>query len=262
MKLIIQNDYEAVSRWAAEHIALRIRDFERMTGKARPFVLGLPTGSTPLGTYRELIAMCKAGKISFKNVTTFNMDEYVGLNAGDEQSYRHFMNTNLFKQIDIDLANTHVLDGMTMDVEAECRTYEDRIKEAGGIDLFLGGMGEDGHVAFNEPGSSLHSRTRCVALNQDTIEVNAGLFFNGDTTKVPRRALTVGVGTVLDAREVVILVTGRRKARALAAVVEGGVTNRWTLSALQMHNNAVIVCDEEACGELTYNTVKYYKNMR
>jgi glucosamine-6-phosphate deaminase len=261
MKLVIKKDYDEVSQWTAEFIVKRIKDFEAATGKARPFVLGLPTGSTPLGTYKRLVEMYEAKKISFRNVRTFNMDEYVGLNAGDEQSYRRFMNDNLFKKIDIDLANTHVPDGMSMDLPAECKAYEERIKDAGGIDLFLGGMGEDGHIAFNEPGSSLASRTRVVALNADTIEVNARLFFNGDTSRVPRHALSVGVGTVMDARQVLIIVTGRRKARALAAVVEGGVSQMWTLSALQMHQDAIIACDEEALGELKYSTVKYYKAM-
>ena len=256
MRLVIHQDYERASRWAAQYIANRINSYK----KDKPFVLGLPTGSSPLGIYREFIKMCKEKKLSFANVRTFNMDEYAGIPAEHPQSYRYFMTENLFKHVDIDPKHTHILNGMTIDVEKECRLYEEAIAAEGGIELFLGGMGSDGHIAFNEPGSSLNSRTRVKTLNKETRAANAR-FFDGDLSKVPLTALTVGVGTVMDAREVVIIVNGRSKARALKAVVEEGVNHMWTLSCLQMHPKAIIVCDEEAVEELKVGTVRYFKDI-
>lgn len=256
MRLIIKPDYDKASLWAAEYIAGKIT-----SGRSnKPFVLGLPTGSSPLGIYRSFIKMNREGKLSFKNVRTFNMDEYVGLPAEHPQSYRYFMMENLFNHIDIDKKNVHILNGMASEPEKECRLYEEAIKAEGGIDLFLGGMGGDGHIAFNEPGSSLTSRTRIKTLTQETKAANAR-FFDGDPSKVPSTALTVGVGTVMDAREVVIIVNGRNKARALRAVVEEGVNHMWTLSCLQTHPKAVIVCDEEATEELRVGTVRYFKDI-
>jgi 6-phosphogluconolactonase/glucosamine-6-phosphate isomerase/deaminase len=167
------------------------------------------------------------------------MDEYIGLPADHPQSFHYYMNKNLFKRIDIDPKNIHIPDGMTEDTEKECKLYEEAIRAEGGIDLFLGGMGSDGHIAFNEPGSSLSSRTRVKTLNSLTKTDNAR-FFGGDTSKVPDTALTVGVGTIMDSREVLIIVSGRSKARALAAVVEEGINHMWTLSCLQMHPKAII----------------------
>jgi glucosamine-6-phosphate deaminase len=255
MRLIIRQDETAAAEWAALHIADRIR----APDAPRPFVLGLPTGSSPLPVYRELTAMYRAGKLSFAGVVTFNMDEYAGLPPERPQSYRRFMMEHLFSLVDIDAGNIHLLDGCAVDADAQCAAYEAAIRGAGGIELFLGGMGEDGHIAFNEPGSSLASRTRVVALTQDTREVNARFFAGID--EVPRTALSVGVGTVMEAREVLIIATGRRKARALAACVEGGVSQMWTLSCLQMHPNATIVCDEAAALELKYGTVRYFKEI-
>ncbi|GHV60002.1 glucosamine-6-phosphate deaminase [Spirochaetia bacterium] len=256
MRLIIQKDYEAASRWAANHIAERIRRFAP-TGD-RPFVLGLPTGSSPLGIYRELIGLYRGGEISFAQIVSFNMDEYVGLGGDHPQSYRRFMEDNFFSHIDINPANTHVPNGQAQDLGAECRAYEEAITAQGGIELFLGGMGSDGHIAFNEPGSSLHSRTRIKTLALETRAANAR-FFDGDINKVPGTALTVGIGTIMDAREVLIIVTGRQKARALRAVIEGGVSHWWPLSCLQMHPNAIILCDEEATDELKVRTVNYFR---
>ncbi len=243
-----------MGRWAARLIASRINAGTRNGGR---FVLGLPTGSTPLETYRELIRLHKQGLVSFARVTTFNMDEYVGLSAEHPASYHKFMWDNLFSQIDIEPANVNILDGTAPDLEAECTLYEKKIEQAGGIDFFLGGIGSDGHIAFNEPFSSLQSRTRIKTLTADTIIANSR-FFGGDASKVPTRALTVGVGTVMDAREVLILVTGHGKARALSHVVEHGVSHRWTVSALQMHPRAIVVCDEAATHELTVGTYKYF----
>ncbi len=255
MRLIIKDNYEEISRWTAGYIAAKINAFGPTEEK--PFVLGLPTGSTPIGTYRELIRMCNEGKVSFRHVVTFNMDEYAGLPEDHPESYHSFMNTQFFNHIDIDRKNIHIPDGNAPDLEKECMAYEDKILRFGGIDLFLGGMGADGHIAFNVPGSSLNSRTRVVSLNYDTLLANSR-FFNNDINQVPKKALTVGVQTVLDAREVVIVVNGYKKARALQKVVEGGVTHMWTLSALQMHPDSTIVCDQEATMELKVGTVKYF----
>jgi len=256
MRLVIQKDYERVSRWAAKYIADKINTHK----KDKSFVLGLPTGSSPLGIYKEFIRMNKEGKLSFKNVHTFNMDEYIGLNENHPNSYHYFMKENLFNHIDIDRNNIHILNGMAEDSEKECNLYEEAIAKEGGIDLFLGGMGSDGHIAFNEPGSSLTSRTRIKTLTEETKASNAR-FFDGDPAKVPVTALTVGVATVMDAREVMIIVSGRKKARALRSVVEEGVNHMWTLSFLQMHPKAIIVCDEDSTDELKVGTVRYFKNI-
>ena len=255
MQLIIHPDYKSASRWAAEYIAKKIKTFTQ-----KPFVLGLPTGSSPLGIYAEFIKMHKEKKLSFKNVRTFNMDEYVGLKADDPNSYHYFMMFNLFNHVDIDHNHIHILDGMTKDIEKECQLYEEAITKEGGIELLLGGMGSDGHIAFNEPGSSLTSRTRIKTLTPETREANAR-FFGGDISKVPETALTIGVGTIMDAREVLIIVNGRNKARALRAAIEDGVNHLWTISCLQMHPKATIVCDEEATEELKVGTVRYFKDI-
>lgn len=258
MKLVILNNYQEISRWTARYIARRINSSHPTTEK--PFVLGLPTGSSPVGTYKELVSMHREGKISFKNVVTFNMDEYVGLPDDHPESYHSFMKRNLFESIDMDPGKIHIPDGNAPDPEVECNAYEEKIRKYGGIDLFLGGMGADGHVAFNVPGSSLNSRTRLVNLNYETIAANAR-FFNNDLNQVPKQALTVGVQTVMDAREILIIVNGYKKARALQHVVEEGINHMWTLSALQNHSNATIVCDEEATWELKVGTVKYFRDL-
>ena len=258
MRLIIQPDYDKMSQWAAEHVIKRINEFKPTA--ERPFVLGLPTGSSPIGMYRALVKAYQEGRVSFKHVLTFNMDEYVGLPEEHPESYHSFMFTNLFNHIDCPKENIHILNGNAPDLEAECAHYEEMIREAGGIDLFLGGIGPDGHIAFNEPGSSLTSRTRQKTLTTDTIIANAR-FFDNDVNKVPKTALTVGVGTVMDAREVMILVNGHHKARALQAAVEGSVTHMWTISILQMHPHGIIVADEPATDELKVATYKYFKDI-
>jgi glucosamine-6-phosphate deaminase len=259
MRLLIYNDYENVCRFAADYIVRRIKDFAPKAEK--PFVLGLPTGSSPLGVYRNLIDACGKKEVSFANMITFNMDEYLGLESDHPQSYRRFMKDNFFSSIDIPPENTHLLDGIARDPEAECAAYEAAIKAAGGIELFLGGIGGNGHIAFNEPGSPFDSRTRVVNINAETRADNAR-FFDGNPAKVPARALTVGIGTVMDAREVAILASGRRKAKAIQAAVEGEVGPSCPLSCLRTHPNAIIVCDEEAAGELKYSTVKHFENLK
>ncbi|MDP8161581.1 glucosamine-6-phosphate deaminase [Pasteurella skyensis] len=258
MRLIPLETAENVSEWTAKYIVDRINQFNPTAEK--PFVLGLPTGGTPLKTYKKLIEYYQAGKVSFKNVVTFNMDEYVGLPKTHPQSYHYFMFENFFNHIDIDPKNVHILDGMTQDIEKECQDYEDKIQSYGKIHLFMGGVGVDGHIAFNEPASSLSSRTRIKTLTEDTLIANSR-FFDDDVNKVPKFALTIGVGTLLDAEEVLLLVTGHNKALALQACVEGPINHFWTISSLQMHKNSVIVCDEAATQELKVKTVKYFKQL-
>ncbi len=258
MRVIIEKTYEQLSQWAAEHVIKRINTFQPTSEK--PFVLGLPTGSSPVGMYAALVKACKEGRVSFKNVLTFNMDEYVGLPESHPESYHSFMAHNFFDHIDCPKENIHILNGNAEDLEVECAHYEAMIREAGGIDLFIGGIGPDGHIAFNEPCSSLSSRTRVKTLTTDTVIANSR-FFDNDVNKVPKLALTVGVGTVMDAREVMILVNGHNKARALQAAIEGPVTHFWTISALQTHRYGIIVCDEAATDELKVSTYKYFKDI-
>jgi glucosamine-6-phosphate deaminase len=256
MRLIIEPDYAMASKWTAGYIAKKINEHK---GDG-PFVLGLPTGSSPLETYKELIKLNKEGKVSFKNVVTFNMDEYIGIPKEHPQSYYTFMWTNFFSHIDIPAENANILNGNAEDLEAECIRYEEKIESLGGIDLFLGGIGPDGHLAFNEPGSSLKSRTRVKTLTYDTILANSR-FFDNDPDKVPKTALTVGIGTVLDAKEVLIIVNGHNKARALQNAVEEGINHMWTISALQIHPKGIIVCDEAATYELRVGTYNYFKEI-
>ncbi|KAK8806726.1 hypothetical protein WA588_005529 [Blastocystis sp. NMH] len=258
MRLVIKENYDLLCEYVANYVIDRINKFNPTQEK--PFVLGLPTGSSPIGVYKRLVDAYKQGRISFKNVVTFNMDEYVNLPVEHPESYHSFMYKNLFQHIDILPQNIHILDGNAPDLTAECAKYEEEIKRYGGIELFLGGIGPDGHIAFNEPGSSLSSRTRVKTLAYDTIVANSR-FFDYDVNKVPKTALTVGVGTILDAREVVIIINGSHKAFALAKCVEEGVNHMWTVSSLQMHKNAMIVCDEDATLELRVKTVKYFKGL-
>lgn len=258
MRLIIQDSSDSVSRYIAEYVRDRINEFQPTAEK--PFVLGLPTGSSPLGTYKKLIEMHKKGEVSFANVITFNMDEYVGLPEDHPESYHAFMWNNFFKHIDIKPGNVHILNGNARNLVTECNNYEAEIQKVGGIELFLGGIGTDGHIAFNEPGSSLTSKTRVKTLAYDTIIANSR-FFGGDITKVPKMALTVGVGTVMSAREVVVIITGAHKAFALYKAIEEGVNHMWTVSAIQQHPKAMIVCDDDATLELRVKTVKYFKGL-
>ncbi|XP_063384778.1 glucosamine-6-phosphate isomerase isoform X2 [Cydia fagiglandana] len=258
MRLIILDDANVVADWAARFVLQRISEFQ--PGPGRHFVLGLPTGGTPLGMYRRLIDFYKEGRLSFKYVTTFNMDEYVGLPRDHPESYHYYMWNEFFKHIDIEPGNAHVLDGNAPDLAAECRRYEELIAAAGGVHLFIGGIGPDGHIAFNEPGSSLVSRTRVKTLAYDTLEANKR-FFGGDISQVPRQALTVGVGTVMDAKEVMILITGVHKALALSRAVEEGVNHMWTVSAFQQHPQTLLIADEDATLELRVKTVKYFKSL-
>lgn len=258
MRLIPLKQAALVGRWSARYIADRIRDFAPTA--ERPFVLGLPTGGTPLETYRCLIELYNQGEVSFAHVVTFNMDEYVGIPQDHPQSYHTFMYESFFNHVDINPANIHILDGNAPDLIAECAHYEASIRRYGKIHLFMGGVGNDGHIAFNEPASSLSSRTRIKTLAEDTRMANAR-FFEGDVNQVPKLALTVGIGTLLDAEEVLILVTGHAKAQALQAAVEGSVNHMWTISALQLHPKSIIVCDEPSTMELKVKTVRYFQEL-
>ncbi|KAK1066523.1 Glucosamine-6-phosphate isomerase (Glucosamine-6-phosphate deaminase) (GNPDA) (GlcN6P deaminase) [Friedmanniomyces endolithicus] len=257
-RLIIRDDKATASKYISDYIISRLKAFAPTSEK--PFVLGLPTGSSPEGVYKNLVAAHKNGEISFRNVVTFNMDEYVGIPREHPESYHSFMYNHFFSHVDVDPANINILNGNAEDLEEECIAYEEKIKRAGGIELFLGGIGPDGHIAFNEPGSSLRSRTRVKTLAYETILANSR-FFGNELSKVPKMALTVGVQTVLDAREVVIIITGPHKALAVQKCLEGGVNHMWTLSALQLHPYALIVVDEDATLELQVKTVKYFKSI-
>ncbi|MGF1759422.1 glucosamine-6-phosphate deaminase [Photobacterium sagamiensis] len=258
MRLIPLINAKDVGLWSARYIADRINKFEPTA--ERPFVLGLPTGGTPLTTYKRLIELYEAGEVSFKHVVTFNMDEYIGIPADHPESYRSFMYNNFFNHIDIQDENINLLNGNAEDHETECQRYEDKIKSYGRVNLFMGGVGNDGHIAFNEPASSLSSRTRIKTLTQDTRIANSR-FFDGDINQVPKYALTIGVGTLLDSAEIMILVTGHNKAQALEAAVEGSVNHLWTVSALQLHPKSLVVCDEPATQELKVKTVKYFQEL-
>lgn len=241
MRVIVEPDSESASRRAAKFVAALIR-------KRPNCVLGLATGSTPLALYRELIRMHKEDGLDFSQVTTFNLDEYVGLPSIHPQSYRQFMQLNLFDHINVTLTNTNVPDGRALDFEAHCRQYEQRIQEAGGIDLQILGIGNDGHIAFNEPGSSLGSRTRLKTLTSETIRDNARFF--GGPDKVPHLAVTMGVGTILESKRCLLLAFGVHKATAVRQTVEGPVTAQVTASALQLHREVIAIFDEAAASQL------------
>ena len=258
MRLIPLKSASQVGLWSARYIVDRINAFKPTAD--RPFVLGLPTGGTPLNTYKRLIELHKAGEVSFQNVVTFNMDEYVGLPEDHPESYHSFMHNNFFCHIDIRPENINILNGNADDLVAECKRYEEKIKSYGKIHLFMGGVGNDGHIAFNEPASSLSSRTRVKTLTEDTRIANSR-FFGGGMEQVPKLALTVGVGTLMDAEEIMILVTGHSKALALQAAVEGSVNHMWTISTLQLHPKGMMVCDEPSTMELKVKTVRYFQQL-
>ena len=241
MEVIVKRDYKEMSRLAAQMIAEVVREEPRC-------VLGLATGSTPLGTYKELIRMHKKEGLDFSRVVTFNLDEYVGLDHKHDQSYWYFMYHNLLKYINVDLDYVHVPDGKAADVEAHCREYEDEIEAFGGIDVQVLGIGGNGHIAFNEPGTSLFSRTSWMQLDERTIEDNARFFKR--KTDVPRYALTMGIGTILEARKLILLANKESKADAVAACVEGPVTAMCPSSALQLHPDAYVIVDKAAAGKL------------
>jgi glucosamine-6-phosphate deaminase len=256
MRVIILPDADSVARRAADFVARLVTD--------KPdCVLGLATGSSPLGLYRELIRRHREEELDFSSVTTFNLDEYVGLGPTHPQSYRHFMQESLFRHINIPPHHTHVPDGRTLDFAHYAQRYERMIRDAGGIELQVLGIGSDGHIAFNEPGSSLGSRTRVKTLARETVRDNARFF--GSEEAVPRLAITMGVGTILEARCCLLLAMGEGKAEAIRATVEGPVTAQVTASALQLHRDVICVLDEAAASLLArrdyYNEVEQAQSL-
>jgi glucosamine-6-phosphate deaminase len=241
MEVIVKDTYEEVSKLTAQMIA------DVIIRKPRA-VIGLPTGSTPVGTYQELARMHKEEGLDFSKVVTFNMDEYIGLTPDHPQSYRYFMDTNLFNHININPMNIHVPTGNPQNVEAFCEWYEDEIVASGGLDVQLGGIGGNGHIAFNEPGSSLGSLTRVKTLDKETIEANSRFFDN--PADVPRFAVTMGVGTVMSAKHVILLANKANKADAVAAAIEGPITAQCPASAIQMHPKATFIMDKAASANL------------
>ncbi|HLA84436.1 MAG TPA: glucosamine-6-phosphate deaminase [Thermoguttaceae bacterium] len=248
MEIIVKDNPDQMSRSAATIVA-------RVLNAKPNAVLGLATGSTPLGLYKELVRMHKDEGLDFSQVTTFNLDEYVGLTQKHPQSYHYFMHENLFKHLNIPKQNIYIPSGTTDNYAAFCKWYEDEIKRAGGIDLQILGIGGDGHIAFNEPTSSLGSRTRIKTLAKQTIDDNARFFDSPE--QVPIYAITMGVGTILEARKLLLLANGSSKAAAIAAAVEGPVTSMITASALQLHRDAMAILDREASGQL--KMLQYYE---
>ena len=237
METIVKENYKELSKFAAQFIADYIR-------KKPNTVLGLATGSTPLGTYQELINLHKEKKVDFSNVVTFNLDEYIGLSQEHPQSYHYFMKDNFFKHINIKPENYHLPDGMAEDIPKSCREYEEFTKKCGGIDIQLLGIGANGHIAFNEPGSSLGSRTRVKTLSEKTIKDNSRFF--SSINEVPRYAITMGIGTIMESKILLLLASGNNKADAIAKTIEGPITSMVPATIVQLHPHATIVIDKEA----------------
>jgi len=242
VKLIIADDYDSMSRTATSMVAEELK-------RNRKLVLGLATGSTPLGMYKELIRIHREEGLDFSGVTTFNLDEYLGLDPNHDQSYHYFMFHNLFNHINVDKDRVHIPDGKAKDTEAFCREYEKMIKEAGGIDIQILGIGANGHIAFNEPGSPADSRTRVVSLTPQTIKDNARFF--KDESEVPRKALSMGIGTISEARKIILLASGKNKADAIVKIMEGPRTVQVPASLLSEHSDATVIVDREAASRLT-----------
>jgi len=242
MLVLVKSDYEELSRTGAQIIAELVR-------KKPNSVLGFATGSTPLGLYRELIRLHRNEGLDFSKVTTFNLDEYVSLPPEHDQSYHYFMRENLFKHINVDRRFVYLPMGMAQDVAAHCDWYEEQIEKCGGIDLQILGIGANGHIAFNEPGSSLGSRTRIKTLTGTTREANARFFKKSE--EVPKYAITMGVGTIMDARSLLLVASGEGKAGAMQATIEGPITAMVPATIVQMHRRATIILDREAASKLT-----------
>ena len=254
MRLIISSDVE---KW----VALYLKDkLNAQRTKKEAFVCGLPTGSTPLKVYNHLVNYYRKQQVSFHKCITFNMDEYVGLAVDDVNSYHYYMKHNFFNHIDISTENINVLNGLAGDLKKECLEYENKIKNVGGCDIWLCGVGKNGHIAFNEPYSSLYSRTRDKDLDPQTILDNAQ-FFNNDIEQVPKKALTIGIKTIMDAEQVIVMATGYGKASAIRSVIERAVSHVYPISILQMHSNVLIVINEDAANKLSLGVYKYFKHM-
>jgi len=248
MRVLIVKNYDEMSKEAGKIVRGRLE-------QKPDLVLGLATGSTPLGLYQELIRMHKKDSVSFAKVRTFSLDEYLGLKPDNDQSYHYFMFENFFKHIDIPRENIYIPDGQTKDPEKFCQWYEDEIEKAGGLDLQVVGIGRDGHVGFNEPGSSLASRTRVKTLDEETIKDNSRFFAKPED--VPHFAITMGVGTILESKEILFLANGAGKSEIVARAIEGPVTSQVTTSILQIHPKAIAILDEAAAADLQRKD--YYK---
>lgn len=237
MRLIVTKNYDEMSKVASNEMAESI--------KSNPeIVLGLATGGTPVGMYKELIRMYNEGELDFSKVTSINLDEYVGLPGDHDQSYRYFMNTNLFNHINIDKNKTFVPNGLAKNVEEECKSYDARIQEMGGIDVQLLGLGANGHIGFNEPGEELSVGTHLTDLKESTIEANARFFDSIDD--VPREAITMGLGGIMKAKKIMVIASGEGKAKVVKAMMSGKITTEIPATMLQMHSNVVLIVDEAA----------------
>ena len=237
MRLIITKNYEELSKVAANEMANVVKNNPSA-------ILGLATGGSPIGMYKELIRMNKAGEIDFSKVTTVNLDEYVGLSGEHSQSYRYFMNDNLFNHINIDKKNTYVPNGLAENIEEECKNYDNKIAELGGTDVQLLGIGNNGHIAFNEPDENLVSGTHLTNLTQDTIEANARFFDSID--EVPKTALTMGLGGIMKSKKIIVIASGESKAEAVKEMVSGKISTKMPASMLQMHRDVTVIIDEDA----------------
>tara|TARA_B100000401_G_scaffold365774_1_gene263890 strand:- start:265 stop:1785 length:1521 start_codon:yes stop_codon:yes gene_type:complete len=256
MRVIIQKNYNDVVHWAGNYVIQKINLFKPTPDNL--FVLGLPTGSTPIGLYNYLVSEYKKGHISFRNVVTFNMDEYIGLSGKNKDSYAHYMHKHFFSKIDILPENINLLNGKSDNPAKECEEYEKKIREMG-VNLFIAGLGADGHIAFNEPLSSLKSMTRVKTLHSETIEINKQYF---EESSIPIHVMTVGVDTVLHSKEIVMLVSGSAKSNALHNCIECGINHLYSGSALQQHKNAMVICDDQSTLDLSMKTVNYIKNIQ
>ncbi len=237
MKVIVTKNYDELSKVAANEMAMVVKNNPKA-------ILGLATGGSPIGMYKELIRMNKEGEIDFSKVTTVNLDEYVGLSGDHPQSYRYFMNENLFNHINIDKKNTYVPNGLAKNIEEECKNYDNKIENLGGTDVQLLGIGNNGHIAFNEPDEDLVSGTHLTNLTQDTIQANARFFDLID--EVPKTALTMGLGGIMKSKKIIVIASGESKAEAVKAMVNGKISTKMPASMLQMHRDVVVIVDEAA----------------
>ncbi|MBQ8672223.1 MAG: glucosamine-6-phosphate deaminase [Alphaproteobacteria bacterium] len=258
MRVIIKSSYDELSQWAANYVIYRINKY-RPTPK-NPFVFGLPSGSTPLGMFKYLAQAYKEGKVSFANVVFFGMGEYIGVGAGNPHGFQYYLWDQFLKYVNIKKEHVYFLDGLTTNFAKECENYEKTIKKYGGVDLFIGGVGVDGHIAFNEPYSSLGSHTRAKMLTPSTLRANSR-FFDNDVSKVPPTVLTIGIATLMEAKEVIILANGKNKAAAIKNAIEGAITHVWPVSVLQQHPHAIIACDVVATAGLAPETVAYFNEV-
>ncbi|MCU0412162.1 MAG: glucosamine-6-phosphate deaminase [Bacteroidetes bacterium] len=258
MRIIVHDNYEALSKWTAYTIAQEILSYHPSAD--RPFVLGIPAGQSPIGTFQQLVSLNQQGTVSFEHVVVFGLNEFVGIPQDHPQSHYSVLWNNFFSRIDIVPDNVHLLEGNAPNFGQQCEAFESEIAALGGMHVFLGSIAPDGHIGFNEPGSSLSSRTRIKTLAHGARAANAHWFGN-DINKVPKTGLTMGLATIMDAKKVIVLISGFSKARALQRIVETEINHMWTVSMLQLHRQGMIVCDDDATMELKVGTVKYFKDI-